>query len=149
MWQIRMIFVIFTGIYLLVLAVMDMVEHKVTIGSLVFGLSVIVLSFIPSLCPSDMAADLPSRLLGLIPGVIMILCSRITNGQIGIGDGILCAVLGVAIGFRSVCSILMTALLLIAAYSVALLACGRFRRNRQIAFIPFIFIGFLLLRIGA
>lgn len=133
---------------MLVMSIVDMIEHKVSVGGLLVGTVTVILSFIPSLYPKGTVPELTSRLYGLIPGVSMILGSRITDGKIGIGDGILCAVLGLATGVGTVCSVLMLALLMVIAYSIVLLARGRLSRNKQIAFIPFVFMGFLLTWIG-
>lgn len=144
-----MIFVVFTGVYLLALAVEDMIRHDVSAFELIAGAAVITISFFTGMCPEGIPPSVPMRLAGLLPGVCMLACTLLTKGKIGAADGILCITLGFSMGISLICSVLALSLLLVAFYSIALLARGRWKRNRQIAFIPFLFMGFVLVWITA
>lgn len=143
-----MIFVVATGFYLLIMAIIDLLKHEIPISGLIVGLGLIGLSFLPGGYPKGAVIELTYRLCGLIPGLIMLICAYLTKGKIGTGDGILCLIIGFAIGILDFCSVLSLSLLMIVAYSVVLLARGRLYRSKQIAFIPFLFLGFLLYSIG-
>lgn len=82
-------------------------------------------------------------LAGMIIGVVFIFISKVTHGEIGIGDGLLLAVTGLGLGIWKNLEMLCYALLFAAIYSIILLIRNFKNRKRKIPFVPFLFLGYV------
>lgn len=84
----------------------------------------------------------PVSLLSLAGGIaiggILLLVSRLTNGGIGLGDGGLLCVTGIYIGFYGNITLLFSALLLAAVWSVLLIIIKKAGKKTEIPFVPFL-----------
>ncbi|WP_310602224.1 prepilin peptidase [Anaerosporobacter sp.] len=80
---------------------------------------------------------------GILVGVALVGVSYITRQKIGIGDGLLVIILGAYLGFERVGILLLYALTLSAIWSGLLLVIKKVKKDYVIAFVPFIFIGYL------
>lgn len=80
---------------------------------------------------------------GLSVGVIVILIAKLTNGQIGTGDGIILCVTGIGLGIWNNLEMFCYALMFAAFFSIFLLVRNMKNRKRKIPFVPFLFLGFL------
>lgn len=135
-----MIAIVVTGVYLLILAVEDMASKSVGVAELILGVGPIAVSLLTENEPGGVV-----RILGLIPGIVILIISLITKGKIGIADAVVLCILGLTVGIYESCAVLAVACMLLIAYSVALLAGGRLKRNSRVAFLPFLFIGFVMM----
>lgn len=81
--------------------------------------------------------------LGAAVGIGILLISHITDGSIGMGDGLLLVVTGIFLGGTSNVELLFTGLLYAAVFSLGVLVLGKRKRRREIPFIPFLFLGYL------
>ncbi|MCM1120260.1 MAG: hypothetical protein NC543_12975 [bacterium] len=79
--------------------------------------------------------------VGLMPGVIMLLLSRVTREQIGRGDAWELMHMGNWLGWTDCLAALSVALLGIFIVSVLLLFFGKAGRNTRIPFVPFLCAG--------
>lgn len=84
-----------------------------------------------------------SLLGGIVIGGILLGISYITRQKIGAGDGLLVMMLGAYLGFEGIGVVLLYALTLCAIWSGLLLMIKKVNRHYTIAFIPFIFIGYI------
>lgn len=75
---------------------------------------------------------------GVIPGMILLLFSAASGGQIGEGDGICLLVCGVLTGGRHAVRIAKGALIMAAMTGAVFLCTGRSRPEDRIAFVPFL-----------
>jgi leader peptidase (prepilin peptidase)/N-methyltransferase len=81
--------------------------------------------------------------LGLLPGIFAILVSLITNGKMGLGDGLLLMALGPAYGWYGTLGIWLVALLTGALTGICLMIFKKANIKTALAFVPFIFVGFV------
>ena len=81
-------------------------------------------------------------------GIALLGLSKITHGQIGLGDGGLLCVTGIYLGFYENIAVLLSALLLAGAWGTLLLVMRRAGRKTEIAFVPFVLIAYVVLCIS-
>lgn len=132
-----------TGMMLLVCGLQDIKMKKFyswmpLLGGILIGICL----------PFSSAITITDRLLGSLVGLGVILISLITRGKIGMGDGIILCITGISLGLWNNLELFLTALLLSAIISILLLATKRADRKKTIPFVPFIFIAFVIERIG-
>ena len=84
-----------------------------------------------------------SVLTGWIPGMMMVMMSRWTNGKIGEGDGIVVAAMGMMIGWYEILLLFSQACFLSAGYGLWLMVVRKSGKNRAFPFIPFLFMAVL------
>ena len=84
-----------------------------------------------------------SVLTGWIPGMMMVMMSRWTNGKIGEGDGIVVAAMGMLIGWYEILLLFSQACFLSAGYGLWLMVVRKSGKNRAFPFIPFLFMAVL------
>ena len=80
-------------------------------------------------------------LLGIALGAGMILLSRITRESIGYGDGGLMMVIGAYEGISRSIMILFFGLLYAAVFSIVMIVVRKWKRNQELPFVPFLFLG--------
>lgn len=84
------------------------------------------------------------RGFGVLLGIIFLLLSHLTRGQLGMGDAyviiILCAILGIFQGME----VITYSFLLSAIIALILVTFFRYQKKRTIPFMPFLFGGFLI-----
>lgn len=68
----------------------------------------------------------------------------VLSKEMGVGDGALLMILGLALGIRRQISILFIALVLCAAAAAALCLMGRVKRRSRLPFVPFLLLGYLM-----
>ncbi|MDO4322999.1 MAG: prepilin peptidase [Lachnospiraceae bacterium] len=88
------------------------------------------------------AADLAA---GLLPGIICIVISWISRQSIGYGDSILVTICGISLGLMDCLQLLFTAFFLSGLYGLILIVVLKKSRKYDMPFVPFLFLGVLLL----
>ncbi|MCR5118543.1 MAG: hypothetical protein K6B44_02845 [Lachnospiraceae bacterium] len=81
---------------------------------------------------------------GLLPGLFLLLFSRLSSGAIGEGDAYAVGFIGMTLGLYAAASVLMLALLIISAYAVVMISLKKAGRRSRIALYPFLSLAFLL-----
>lgn len=89
----------------------------------------------------EISAELLRTAAGCIPGMALLAFGKLSGGAVGCGDGILTVVIGMSLGFWETMGILMTALTAAFGAGMILLVREKNIRNRQMAFVPFLFLG--------
>lgn len=84
---------------------------------------------------------------GVCIGIFLVVCSFITKGQIGTGDGIICCFTGLCLGFFENMGMVFIGLCLSALVSVFLLISKKAGRKTEIPLVPFLFAGFCCIQI--
>ena len=74
----------------------------------------------------------------LLPGLLLLLISRLTRGGIGGGDGLLLVFLGLLLPPLSILLLLFFALLFASLYAGILLLLHKKKRNDRFPFVPFL-----------
>ncbi len=125
-------------------AVEDLRKHTITLRYLIcFG----AIGMMMHVLKRDVS--IVNLLLGIAVGLGLILLSFLTRGSIGMGDGCLFFVTGIFLGGSNNAELLLTSLLYAAVVSLGILFFGRGKRNREIPFIPFVFLGYLTMIVEA
>ncbi|WP_029231479.1 prepilin peptidase [Butyrivibrio sp. VCB2006] len=83
----------------------------------------------------------PYGLLSLIPGVVMIVISFATRGELGVGDGLILLCMGPVYGMETTCLGLFISLLLSCLFSIGILVLGKGNRKTRLPFVPFLTMG--------
>ena len=125
-------------LFLLISAFIDAKTREVSIRILViFGCIGIIFYFI------GQPVSLGEELLGIGIGVIVLCICRLTGGKIGEGDGWLMIVTGIYLGLYRNIELLSGGLFLSALWAVGLIVLKKAERNREMPFIPFLFLSYL------
>ena len=116
----------------------DIKTHKIPVCGMA---AVFIFSAVNILCFDTAHFSWTGLCLSLIPGGVLIMLSLITEGKIGVGDGILVTALGLGLGLERCMLVLTGALILNSVFCGVLLALKKAGRNTRIPFVPFITIG--------
>lgn len=125
------------GISLAVFAVLDVKYQEIPVVP-VFVLGVGILGV-----RLWSGATLAELLLGLLPGVFLLLLSVFSQGGIGIGDGLLLLVIGLGNGLETTILILWIAFFTGGVYAASLLLLKKAGRKTSFPFLPFLLLGYL------
>lgn len=85
---------------------------------------------------------------GIAIGFCVIGISMISREQIGRGDGIVIAMIGLVLGFRRCLVAVSVASLLMSAAAIVVLLFKKGNRRTQLAFLPALFVGYVLCGVG-
>lgn len=127
----RMISVCLTGMYLLVMAVMDKKTRKIPI------LPGILCMILICILHWAQGQALLSCLTGAVVGVMLYLISKLSNGGVGEGDAFVYVVTGITLGFFKNLELLIISLLLAAVVGLVLVVIRRVGRKYTLPFVPF------------
>ena len=84
-------------------------------------------------------------ILGILPGIVLLLLAIWSGEKIGIGDGFVVSILGMAYTIDTVISILGISFFLIAICSIVLLIAKKVNGKTELPFLPYLFLGNLLM----
>lgn len=84
------------------------------------------------------------KVWGVLPGVGLLVLSRVMNGSIGKGDGYLLCISGLALGLRMNLSLLFYALFFAGGVSAILLVLKKVKKDTTFPFVPFLLGGYLM-----
>ena len=127
------------GIFLFTAAICDIKTKKLPLILLTIWISAGALLYL-LLRPASMTDEF----MGVLIGIVFIAVAVVSDGKLGMGDGAAILAVGIYLGGRSAGFTCLYALILSAAFSVAVLMTGKYTRNKEIPFIPFLLAGFLL-----
>lgn len=83
---------------------------------------------------------------GLLIGVCALVISKVTNGALGYGDGLILLMCGIWLGGRYNFLLCTTGIVLAGVWAIILLVCFRKRKEYEIPFVPFLFLGLIWVR---
>ncbi len=91
------------------------------------------------------------RIMGAIPGAMLLVLYFITNKKVGLGDGILLITLGLLLGFGNILVIFCIGIFLQSLLACFLLVTKKADKQTQIPFVPFLMLGniFMILYVVA
>ncbi len=128
----------FILIWLLGCAWQDLKKKQIYLSLIVVGFVII---FVTSLVTQPF--NIVSRGAGLSLGICMLILSKLTRNQIGMGDGLIISIIGISMGFFVNSAVLIYSLILSTVFSIVLLVF--FKKNSKTAFpfVPFIFLSYM------
>lgn len=130
---------IITMLLLFVCTISDVKSKKIPISALIVGGGLTL-----ACIPLQKGVTLSGILCGMSIGVVMVIIGKVTDEQIGIGDGIIFCILGAGHGFVTGITVLEISLFLTAVTVALLLVFGKIEKKGRIAFMPFILTGYCL-----
>ena len=133
-WIIELVITCILGL----LAIVDLKKKQVSNVLLLIASGIVIINYVIFRPVTVMAL-----IGGILIGIILLGISYITRQKIGAGDGLLVMILGAYLGFEGIGVMLLYALTLSAIWSGLLLMIKKVNRHYTIAFIPFIFIGYI------
>lgn len=133
-WIVRLVITCILGL----LAIVDFKKKKVSNVLLLIVSGIVIINYV-----IFRPVTIMSLLGGILIGFFFLGISYITRQKIGAGDGLLVMILGAYLGFEGIGVVLLYALTLSAIWSGLLLMIKKVNRHYAIAFIPFIFIGYI------
>ncbi len=83
--------------------------------------------------------QIKDMLLGLIPGALLLIISKLSRQAIGYGDGIMLISSGILTGLFGAVFMLLVSMLLASAVSIVLMMIKKGKGKTQLPFIPFMF----------
>lgn len=116
------------------------ISLKICISFLMFGFGWKIMIEDMSL----MDISLVNICFGTVPGIILYAVSILSRGGIGKGDAVLMGVIGMYIGIKNSIILFVSALLLIACFSIVLIILKKGNMKTKIPFVPFILIAFII-----
>lgn len=127
------------GILILsVLSIFDIRTRHIPISGFVV---VLIYSVISLICFDDRSLVWTDVLLSIMPGLVLMGLSVITEGKIGLGDGILIAEIGLGLGLELCVYMLAGALILNCVYAGAMLSIHKIGLHSRVPFVPFVAAG--------
>ena len=82
-------------------------------------------------------------IIGMIPGVVMLIFSYFSYEQIGYGDGLLMIFVGCVVGFSDAVISLMVSLWVSGVIGLTVAVIGKSKKDKTIPFVPFMSVGVL------
>lgn len=121
----------------------DYREKKISVWKIILYAGVVAGYEIWECSSRKSAGDiwLLKSVLGSLPGLVMLGMGKLARESMGYGDGILVLIMGISMGFWETMGILFTAGIGASAAAVYILLRKKGGRKRQIAFVPFLFLG--------
>lgn len=83
-------------------------------------------------------------LIGLVPGMLILLLAYVTRESIGVGDGLIVCVIGMFCGVNDTLAVLGMALVMASGVAIVLLTVKRAGRKTELPFLPCLCAGYLL-----
>ena len=121
------------GIYISVLAFMDIRKRKLDLRFLMCG---VLFAAAGLLCGRTNQGVLLAA--GAAVGILFLLISRTTGESLGYGDSILIVITGAFLGFWNLLYLLVTAFSAAAVFSVFMMIRKKFHRRSSFPFVPFL-----------
>lgn len=136
--------IIVTG-YLVGLSILDGKERRVPIVLLGIGI-LIAITWVIGECigdPCRWSRIMLGAVLGLVPGVFMLLTAYVTR-KVGYGDGLALVGIGMLVGYKNCWSMLCISLMLMSFWGIGILVLRRGTRNTPMPYLPFLTMAYLI-----
>ena len=88
--------------------------------------------------------DLIRFFTALLPGLLLLLISRISDGAVGEGDAYAVCFVGITLGLHATAAVLMITMLILCIYAQALIVTKRAGPKSRIALYPFLVLACIL-----
>ncbi len=134
-----MVYILIT--YLMVLSTWDIRKKEFPVGAILGGLGV-------SLIYGIVKGEVYSLLLGMIPGMLLVLMGFLTREKVGYGDGILVIIIGLILGWPGSFLVYVIAQFGVLFYAVFLLVARHTSGDVKIPFAPFLTVSVMVYQIG-
>lgn len=127
-----------TGVLLIILGIQDIRFKTIKLKSLLWILPFFCLDVI-----FHTELLVWERLLGVLIGICLLVVSKVSRGQVGMGDGYVLCTIGATIGFSRNLELLCYSMFIAALAAMVLLVIKHYNKKQTMPFIPFLFLGYL------
>lgn len=134
----QLVWLLIFGSVFLILSVYDVRSKRIPAPGFI---TVAVLSVLCLILNNEGDLRFTDIIFSCMPGLVLVVLSILSDGKIGVGDGLLIACLGPGLGLERIAYVLMGALLAVSVFGGILLISRRGRKNTEIPFVPFITVG--------
>ena len=129
--------------YLTLCGILDLMNKQIP-GIIIWsGLLIGTIYFIMQLIIKE--REIIDFVTAIIPGIILLVISKLTDNALGTGDGIVIIITGLVLTFIQNVCMLTISFFLAAFFSIFLLILRKKSRKEKIPFIPFVMCGFLIM----
>lgn len=128
------------GVYLFIISIKDIYKKRLDIRIVILGIL-----FAPGFILCFNEIGLYERIMGLIPGAILYICSLVSREGIGLADILEIILIGLCTGIGGIITVLSVAFLLIAFLAGIMIAFGRLKFKSRVPFLPFLFTGYVFM----
>lgn len=128
------------SLYLIILSYFDCKEKQVPIVALYVGGGGIMLLTLMELFAEKSTWQ---QLLGIIPGIFLIVVAAITK-KVGLADGVALSMVGMVIGYTAIMLLFCVSLLLFSIISIALLFLHKVKGHTRLPYIPFLTVALII-----
>lgn len=127
-------------IFLILSTLLDLRKKEVNISlCIIFALVGLIYEIFIS------KTDILSIILGIIPGIFLMLTSIVTNEEIGKGDAAILCTIGIYLGLKKSILVLIYALFMTVIIGGILLIIRKKNKKYKIPFVPFILFSYIAL----
>lgn len=88
-----------------------------------------------------------SRMGGVAVGLLLLVFGLFSNGALGLADGVIITACGIAFGLYETVALSFFAAVYAGVFSGVLLLARKVKRKSRIPFLPFLFLGYVTMRI--
>lgn len=119
-----------------VISIVDVATQKIPIVVLLF------MACVGIVCTVTEQKTISSVAIALIPGIVLLAAAFLTKQQIGYGDAVVIILMGLFVTADIICSALVMGLSIAGVLSVIMIAFKKSNLQKQIAFTPFLLLGY-------
>lgn len=127
-------------IFLIISTLIDLRKKEVNIS---LCISVALVGLIYEIFISK--TDILSIILGILPGIFLMLTSIVTNEEVGKGDAVILSTIGIFLGLKKTILVLIYALFSTIIIGGILLLIRKKNKKYKIPFVPFILFSYIAL----
>jgi leader peptidase (prepilin peptidase)/N-methyltransferase len=139
-WSLNKMKTIVITIFLILSTLIDLRKKEVNIS---LCISVALVGLIYEIFISK--TDILSIILGILPGIFLMLTSIVTNEEIGKGDAVILSTIGIFLGLKKTILVLIYALFTTIIIGGILLLIRKKNKKYKIPFVPFILFSYIAL----
>lgn len=119
-----------------IISIIDIATQKIPVVVLVF------MAAVGMVCTITGGKTMGSVAIAVVPGIVLLAAAFVTKQQIGYGDAVVIILMGLFVTADIICSALVMGLSIAGILSVIMIAFKRSNMKKQIAFTPFLLLGY-------
>lgn len=119
-----------------IISIIDIATRKIPVVVLVF------MAAVGMACTFTSGKTMGSVAIAVVPGIVLLAAAFVTKQQIGYGDAVVIMLMGLFVTADIICSALVMGLSIAGILSVIMIAFKRSNLKKQIAFTPFLLLGY-------
>ena len=119
-----------------IISIIDIATQKIPVVVLVF------MAAVGTVCTFTAGKTVGSVAIAVVPGIVLLAAAFVTKQQIGYGDAVVIILMGLFVTADIICSALVMGLSIAGILSVIMISFKKSNLKKQIAFTPFLLLGY-------